>query len=241
MTNPNQKLEDMNWFQKMDLIRDLSVLPALPTMALVRTKVGFRLLTPGRFFAITGTLAIGSTFLEKLGGPYSWLMPAYAVASLGMGLYQRRQRWLGLCNSEKWHSRSPGISYLERLPLPKFLRLNRRANRFLEPIAIAIIAVIAFLLCHLLGLWLMVSALGLTIYEQTLWEKTVDHFVDVGDQRIATEVMAEMSQHYDGPPTEAHPSLEDTAGLPVGLAPDIMRAIAMRTNLAPIPGSRIAA
>jgi len=104
-----------------------------------------------------------------------------------------------LCNGERWHTFSPGISYLEALPLPPFFKSHRRTNRFLDPAAVAVIALlVGFLLSHGLGVWLLFSAFFLYVYEQNLYEKQLNHDLDTLDGLFAAEVQAEVVKHFEG-------------------------------------------
>jgi hypothetical protein len=163
--------------------------------------------------------------------PFGFLMVAYALAMLGLGLFQRWQRWKELCNGERWHTFSPGISHLETLPWPPFMKSHRRVNRFVDPAAVAIVALlVGFLLSHGLGAWLFFSAFFLYVFEQDLYEKQLNHDLDTLDGLFAAEVQAEVVDIFkDGQTAEQkQQTLEETAGIPTGLAPDIHRQVELR-------------
>src|ERR1700691_4771807 len=172
MPNPNQKLEDMTWLEKIDLIRTFSLFPAITVMVFIRRKIGFRMMKPTWLVILTIIMLLVPVIFKAAAAPFGFLMAIYALAMLGLGLWQRWQRWCELCRGERWHTFSPGVLYLETLPLPPFFKSHRRVNRFLDPAAVAIIAlIIGIVLSHGLGIWLMFSAFFFYVYEQNLYEK----------------------------------------------------------------------
>jgi hypothetical protein len=227
---PQQKLEDMTIPEKMELVRTLSLFPAITVMVFIRRKLGFRMMKPTWLVVLTIIMLLIPVLFSAVAQPFGFLMVIYALSMLGLGLFQRWQRWKELCNGERWHTFSPGISYLETLPLPPFFKSHRRVNRFLDPALVAIVALlVGLLLSHGLGIWLMFSALFLCVYEQNLYDKQLANDLDTLDGLVAAEVQAETVKHFDGKqPEEQQRSLEETAGIPTGLAPDIHRQVELR-------------
>jgi hypothetical protein len=161
--------------------------------------------------------------------PFGFLMVIYALALLGLGFFQRWQRWQELCNGERWHTYSPGISYLETLPLPPFFRSHGRVGRFLDPAAVAIVALlVGIILSHGLGIWLLLSAFFLYVHEQDAYQAQLNRDLDTLDGLVAAEVQAETVKHFEGKQPEEQRSIEETAGIPTGLAPDIHRQVELR-------------
>jgi hypothetical protein len=246
MPNPqNQKWEDMAWFEQVDLLRKLSLFPAITVMVFIRRRIGFRLLNPTWLIVLTFIMVVFTAFLpdsvnESFG--FGTLLRIYALAMLGLGLFQRWQRWKELCSGKRWHTYSPGISYLEMLPLPPFLKFQRRVNRFLDPAAVAIIGfIIGVAFSHGLGVWIMFSAFFLYVYEQTLHEKQLAHDLDILDSMVSAEVQAETSKFFaDGGTPENQPTIEDRAGIPTGLAPDIAKQVESRRAKRPPPPDNLA-
>src|SRR5580692_3901232 len=199
MPDPNQKFEDMTWWDRIDLIRTFSLFPAITVMVFIRRKLGFRMMKPTWLIVLAIVMLFIPFAFSAIAQPFGFLMVIYALALLGLGLFQRWQRWQELCNGERWHTFSPGISYLETLPLPPFFKSHRRTNRFLDPAAVAIVAlVVGFLLSHGLGVWLLFSAFFLYVYEQNLYEKQLNHDLDTLDGLFAAEVQAEVVKHFEG-------------------------------------------
>ena len=230
MQKPDQKFEDMTWWDKIDLIRTLSLFPAITVMVFIRKKIGFRMMKPTWLIVMAIIMLLVSSMFPQFTAPHGIFMVAYALAMLGLGLWQRWQRWNELCSGQRWHTYSPGVSYLEMLPLPPVLKSHRRVNRFIDPAAVAIVGLlIGLVLSHGLGVWIMFSAFFLYVYEQNLYEKMLAHDLDTLDGLIAAEVQGETVEFFEGKqPDEQQRTLEETAGIPTGLAPDIARQVEVR-------------
>ena len=228
--NPQENFEDKSWLERIEIIRTLSLFPAITVMVFIRRKLGFRLMKPIWLIVMTLILLAIPIFFNGLAAPFGFIMVLYALAMLGLGLFQRWQRWKDLCAGSRWHTYSPGVSFLENLPFPPFLKSHRRINRFVEPPAVALVGLlIGLLLSHGLGLWIMFSAFFLYVYEQNLYDKQLAHDLDTLDGLIAAEVQAETVKHFEGAqPEERQRTLEDTAGIPTGLAPDIHKQVELR-------------
>jgi hypothetical protein len=88
---------------------------------------------------------------------------------------------------------------------------------------------IAVLLSHALGLWIMLSALFLHVFEQDTYERQVNRDLDILDGMFVSEIQAEVVDHFSQKqPEERRLTLEETAGIPTGLAPDIHKQIELR-------------
>lgn len=230
MNTQNQKFEEMTWLQRIDLIRTLSLFPAITVMVFIRRRIGFRMVRPAWIGFLAAIMLVVPAVAHQVAQPFAALMMAYALAMLGLGLWQRRQQWKALCSGQRWHTYSPGISYLESLPLPLFFRSHGRVRRFLDPAAVGIVALlVGLLLSHGLGVWLMFSAFFLYVYEQNLYEKQLAQSLDTLDGLVVAEVQDETVKFFEGNPSEEqHRTLEETAGIPTGLAPDIARHVETR-------------
>jgi len=111
-----------------------------------------------------------------------WPMFAFAFVFLVVGLYQRRARWKGLLNGEKWHTRSRGVPYLNKL-LGRVMP-ETWIMRFADPLAVFIAGLFALVFTRALGLWLIVSAFALYIVEQAVYEQALDRILDILDNLI---------------------------------------------------------
>ena len=99
---PQQKLEDMTIPEKMELVRTLSLFPAITVMVFIRRKLGFRMMKPTWLVVLTIIMLLIPVVFSAVAQPFGFLMVIYALAMLGLGLFQRWQRWKELCNGERW-------------------------------------------------------------------------------------------------------------------------------------------
>ena len=226
---PQQKYEDMTIFEKAKLIQALSLFPAITVMVFIRHKLGFRMMKPIWLVIMTVIILVVSAVAGDVAKPFASLFVIYALAMLGLGLYQRYLRWGDLAKGVRWHTYSPGLSYLEMLPIPPFFLVKRRLYRFVDPLACAIAGLLLALLSRALGAWVLFSALALYIYEQALYERMLEQDLDILDGLVAAEIQGEVAKHYDGPQADQKQmQLEETAGIPTGVAPDIHRQVELR-------------
>ncbi len=244
--SPTAALDSLSWQQKVEFVQGLMLFPALTVMVFLRRKVGFRQLKPTRLIGMTVLLC----FFAYLSGnapamPFGIAPPApttggigltiYAVAMLAWGLFQRRQRWIDLTKKNvRWHTRTTGLSYFEFLPFSTYI-----VHRYIDPLVCFIVGALVSLISHPLGLWLMFSAAALAIYEQAIYERALERDLDVLDGLFESEVQAETVKIYTegtggNPPSDKPLSLEETGGIPTGLAPDIKKQIARRQKRAPL-------
>ena len=227
--DPQQKFEDMTWMQRVHLIRAVSLFPAITAMVFLRRKIGFRMMKPAWLVFLTVIMLFVSFAFHAAAKPLGFALDAYALAMLGLGLWQRWQRWHGLSRGESWHSYSPGISFLEMVPWPEFLKTHRRINRWLDPAAVALVGLIVGLsLCHLLGIWMMFSAFFLYVFEQDLYHRQLNREIDAIDALIASDVQAEVVRRFQTGHIEQQQSIEETAGIPTGLSFDLQQKIQKR-------------
>lgn len=228
---PNQKFEDLSFKEKTQIIQALALFPALTLMVFLRRRLGFRLMKPAWLLIMTLIMCFAAFQApDALTRPHGWTLIIFAIAMLGLGMFQRWRRWVELCAGVRWHTYCSGISWLESLPLPGFLFSHRRIYRILDPLIGVVLGMVASLtLSGVLGLWITLSALCLYIYEQAVYEMALERDLDTLDGLFAAEVQAEVVKHFEGPqPGEKLQKLEDTAGIPTGIAPDIHKQIEVR-------------
>ena len=216
--------------EKIDMIRRIAIFPALTVMIFLRRGIGFRLLKTTWLVVLAIIMIVGSLLFPAIAEPHGTAMILFALAMLGWGFFQRWQRWCDICSGVRWHTYCPGVSYLEYIPWPAFIQSHRRINRFLDPLVVAIVGLIAgLLLSHLLGTWIEFAGLFLFVYEQDLYEGMLNHRLDTLDGLIAAEVQQETVKHFQqAQPTDKVRSMEATAGIPTGIAPDIDALLAKR-------------
>jgi hypothetical protein len=78
---------------------------------------------------------------------------------------------------------------------------------------------------HGLGMWVSFSGFALFMVEQFSYEKDLERALDTVDGLIESEVQQQVVEHFDegGPqptPRSRPLSIEETAGVPTGIAPD---------------------
>jgi hypothetical protein len=115
------------------------------------------------------------------------------------------------------------------LPLPAFLKAHRRIYRFVDPAACFVAAMlIGIFFSQPLARWIAFSSFALFIFEQTLFEKQLDRDLDILDGLVVAEVQAETVKHFTGEqPDDKQRTLDETSGIPTGVAFDIHRQIEM--------------
>ena len=236
MPSQSQRNEDLTLTDKMKIVQYLAIFPALTIMVFMRRKVGFRMLKPSRligmaFFLwiIDGICNIDFAVIHPA-SPAGYIFNKFPWVMLAFGFGQRYLRWRDLCNGERWHTHSPGISYLELLPLPAFLRAHRRIYRFLDPLACFVFSMyFGAMFSAPLARWFAFSSFCLFIFEQTLFEKQLDRDLDILDGLVAAEVQSETVEHFAGPQIgDTERTLQQTAGIPTGVAFDIHKQIELR-------------
>jgi hypothetical protein len=227
-----QQNQDLTQSEKMKIVQYLAIFPAITIMVFMRRKVGFRMLKPSWLITMAFLLWFigGLSSMIPFGQPPGFIYDRFPMLLLAVGFLQRYRRWRELCNGERWHTMSPGISYFELLPLPAILRSHRRTYRFLDPFAcFAFSMFFGVFFSRPLARWFAFSSFALFIFEQTLFEKQLDRDLDILDGLVTAEVQAETVEHFAGPqPDEEQRSLEETAGIPTGVAFDIHKQIELR-------------
>jgi hypothetical protein len=232
MATRAQQNDDLTMADKMKIVQYLAVFPAITIMVFMRRKVGFRMLKPSRLIGMAFFIWFigGISSLIPFSKPTGIIYEKFPWLLLAAGFGQRYFRWRDLCNGVRWHTYSPGVSYFELLPLPAFLRAHRRIYRFLDPAACFIFSMFfGVMFSRPLARWIAFSSFALFIFEQTLFDKQLDRDLDILDGLVAAEVQTETVEHFAGPqPEERQRTLEDTAGIPTGVAFDIHRQIELR-------------
>jgi hypothetical protein len=229
MNDQQQNFENKSLFEKAKIIQALALFPAITVMVFIRTRLGFRMMKPIWLVIMTAIILVMSAVAGSVAKPFATLFVIYALAMLGLGLYQRYLRWGDLAKGVRWHTYSPGESHLEMLPIPEFFLVKRRIYRFLDPLACALAGLLLALLSRALGAWVVFSAFALYIYEQALYERMLEQDLDMLDGLVAAEIQVETAKHFEGTQADQKQmQLEETAGIPTGVAPDIHKQVELR-------------
>ena len=230
--NDNTSEREKSFFEKMEIMRTLCYFPALTLMVFIRRKVGYRTMKTSGLIVMAIIMMIYASLAHSYSHESSAPLTIFALVMLGAAIVQRSLRWRELCQGVRWHTYSVGISYFELVPWPpvlSFMRGYRRIYRFLDPLACVIVGLIVMSLSTSLGIWIVFSSIALRIFEEDLFEKALARDLDILDGLISSEIQVESVKHFDGPqPDQKALALEDTAGIPTGVAPDIHKQVSIR-------------
>ena len=233
--------------EKTDAIAGLALFPAMTVMVFIRRKIGYRFLSPVKLFVMfillwlfagistlapVGTHTVGGqtdargytfpTSTVPNGSPTASLYPIiiFALIMLIAGMIERYLRWREIKAGISWHTYSRGVSWFSFLPLA-----DTQIKRFIDPAAVLIVGLLLSLLpFHFLGYYIIFSAVCLFIFEAVDYEKSINRMLDVIDNLVESEILSENAEYYTtGKPTEK--PLEQTAGIPTGVSPDLAAAI----------------
>lgn len=211
--------------QKMAAMANICLYPAMPIIVLIRRKPGYRFLSPIKLL-ITFMLLNVLTVFSGLSGraPSILLIQIFAWVTLILGLVKRQMRWRAIKRGESWHTYSRGVSILSFLPIS-----DSNLKRWVEPIAIIIIGgLLAITPFTFFGFYLLVAGLCLFLFEQWDYEQAINQMLDMLDSLVDSEVMSGNMDYYNQETSPHQRSLEDTAGIPTGISPDIAAAIARK-------------
>lgn len=171
---------------------------AFPLVCFLRQDLGYRVVSPIPLLVVNGLLI----FLAVLAVPYTdYASPAplvcFALLSFAVGLGQRTRRWKAMNRGVTHHSYYYGTSPFERLPLPAFLKRNRRAGRFLDPLFGLAVGFVVLPFSHPLGVYLVAAAFCLRAFESEIFEKKTSANLDMVDGIIAGQCQAEAVEQFE--------------------------------------------
>jgi hypothetical protein len=202
--------------QKMAIVANLALFPAMPVIVLIRKKPGYRFLSPIKLLIMFILLNALTAFGYTSGRSSSTaLLQILAWGTLILGLVKRQFRWRDIKRGVSWHTWSRGISFLTFLPIS-----DSNLKRFVEPILVIIIGAILAFPFTFFGLYLVIAGLCLFLFEAYDYEKSLNMMLDQLDSLVDSEVMSSNVEYYSEPNVSQRP-LEQTAGIPTGIAPDI--------------------
>lgn len=227
--------------QKTAMVAAIALFFATPVIILLRRKSGYRFLNPTRVFAMTLVLLfygiaviIGGSLAMGLADPYAPPSPVqaineqimyyasgvviiiFAVVVLATGMLQRWLRWRDIKRGVPWHTYSRGVSWLSFLPLS-----DNKIKRFIDPAVCIIAGAVAVLVnVNFLGYYLFLAGAFLFIFEAWDYDQALTASLDMLDSMVESEVMGSNVEYYTQEKIAQRP-LEQTAGIPTGVAPDI--------------------
>jgi hypothetical protein len=213
--------------QKIEIGAGIAFSVCLPTMVFLRHKMGYRFISLPRLLVIAAILFVIATFGAFLPiGRNIYILYIFVLAFVVFGLVERRFRWNDIKKGISWHSRSRGISWAAKvLPLSDSI-----LKRYVDPAIVFVVGLLfAFIVQPLTGYYLLAAAVCMFAWESYDYQRSIDLMLDQLDNLIDSEVMSQNIDYYgqDGRPL-AQRSLEDTAGIPTGISPELTAAIARK-------------
>jgi hypothetical protein len=207
-----------------------SMVVALNVNVLTRHDIGLRRLKPAYLIGAAAFMMLVASLFSGFGHGLGILFSEYPLIVLTAGFFQRNRRWKELCDGKVLHTYAPGVSYLEKLPLPLWAKDQRRIYRFVEPALLFVFAMcVGVLLSEPLARWIAFSAVCSFIHEQNIYERQLDRDLDVLDSIVAAQVHEETVTHFTGGhPEDQMQSVEETAGIPTGVSHELRRLIEIR-------------
>ena len=208
----------------------LTRFPALTVIVLLRGDVGYRLLEPKHLFATNGLLAFVAYLFHETypEGHLEWLF-LFAIFSCLSGLTQRTKRWTEYKKGLFSHSFYIGTSGFEVLPLPKCFKRERRLGRIADPLCCAATGYALLPTCHALALWLLFSAMCLSVYEAAVYQKELNKKLDVLDGLRESNIHTRDVETFEqAPPPQKPTKSHSQVGIPTGIGPDIATQIKRR-------------
>jgi hypothetical protein len=156
-----------------------------------------------------------------------WPLILFALAFFAWAHIQRWQRWHDICNGVRWHSRTRGVSYLA--PFLGGILNESQIVRFADPLLCALVGLLCTTISRALGVWIFFAAIALYIVEDAVFQRQLDQMLDQLDGMVDGEVAQTVQEHFtQGTASQKPLSLEQTAGIPTAIAPDLAARIAER-------------
>ena len=218
MQGEQQPQQTTTLAQKMEFTASLALFPAMTVMVFLYRKLGYRFLSPVKLLIMAILLiAVGAVSGMQL--PFT----IFALVMLILGLIERRYRWTDLTMGIPWHTYSRGVPLLSFIPIRESW-----IRRFVNPAIVAIAGIIILLFFRWLGLYIVLSAVCLLIFEGYDYDRNLNRQLDMMDRLVESEFVNEDTTFFmDGSQPRERP-VEETAGIPTGVSPDLAAAIARR-------------
>ena len=149
----------------------------------------------------------------------------FAFAMLITGLVKRFLQWQNIKKGVSWHTYSRGVSWFTFLPLSDSI-----IKRYVDPAAVAIVGLLVMIPFRWLGYYIIFSAFCLFIFETWDYDQQLNRMLDTLDDLVDSEVVSGNVDYYSRDGKAEQRPLEETAGIPTGIAPDIAVQIQRRRN-----------
>lgn len=225
----NQSRPELTFFEKMEVAKWLCKFPALTVMLMLRRNLGYRIVGPGALLVVF-LVMVGLSEWASAETPNAEGLFVFALAVLVTGFAQRAKRKLEVRDGELSHTYYIGDSDLQRLPWPRFMRAERRIERFLDPLVCLLIGFsVGKYFSPALGCWIFCSGLCLRIFEAEIHKREVKRELDILDGMVESEMQAEAVNRLSVRIEQLEKQASQTSsGIPTGYGPDIQSAIHRR-------------
>ena len=212
--------------EKMTIVAVLASFPALTVMVFLRRKLGYRFIDLMKVQIMVLLLWIAAPFSAIIGGVLSTVLLAlFGLAVLAAAYIERGIRWREIKRGISWHTYSRGIPWIGNL-----LHMPETAGkRFIDPAAVAVIGVLfAVTIARAFGLYLILCAVCLFIFEAWDYDRSINRMLDQLDNLVESEVVSGNVEYFEQGGQKQERPVEQTAGIPTGVSPDLAAAIARR-------------
>ena len=247
-TNDNNLSDLKTINEKINFVVGLLVLPALSLLVFLRFKLGLRQVPLLKINGIAAFIMILPLFGSSVPKVHDISLTTEGVEGyfyafgLAVAVAGAAQRWYHtrlLKQGKLWHSYSLGRSWFEYI-LPFMPAFWVRAA--IDPLFALIVSVIVSAsFSPLLGGWIMWGAIGIFSFELWVRDQQFNQLLDMVDGFCDAQAQSQSATLFTGSgeeSTAATPkplSIEETAGIPTGIAPDIEAQINRRRNRKPPP------
>jgi hypothetical protein len=230
----NETQTDSNGFpdsikKKYEFAKEVAVLVTAPIYTILHFLLGLRYPQPWILVLNCAGLVLFPMFFPALAKPIPYLMPMFGIVTLVAGLIQRRFRWAELLKGQIWHSRSNGIGYIELIKWwPEYLRRENRLVRFVEPLLVSLVGlIVASCLSRAFGLYLMITASFMWLYQNAVYEAAINALLDMLDGIIFSDAQSRNLAYYNNPnPTTPPPTTKELEGtVATGITSDLLKTI----------------
>lgn len=222
--------------QKIDIVAGAALFVAMPVIIFLRKKPGYRFLSPIKILLMFLALNALAGFSYFSGNPGTvTVLTIFAWATLITGLVKRQLRWREIKNGLPWHTYSRGVSWLIFLPLS-----DSAIKRWIDPLVVIIVGIVMAVLFSWFGLYLIFAGFCLFVFEAWDYERSLNQMLDVLDSLVDSEVISANVEYYSRSNPQQRP-IEETAGIPTGIAPDIQSQIERRKAGRALPPDNLVA
>jgi len=188
---------------------------ALSLIVLTRRDPGYRLVRVGTLLTFFGVmLLMGSFFMT----PDPIIVAAIVFFR---GCYVRYVNWRAFCRGSHFHTRYIGTSFFDGRFTPAFLRTNRRAARYLEPLIWIVTGWFMIPLFPVSGGWLTTAGVALRLFEQSVFNVELNRHLDMMDNHASIEIQSRLSDACFDARKGKSKSASSASGIATGLGDDI--------------------